>query len=126
MFLKQTVYNGGLMTEFNPQLLEDDAKKRLLDAGVVEQLKKVSAYIWALNAYPDRIIIAVDITENKNLDFEKVETLIQYVLKDFSDEGIEIALRKLSIREQCCYGNCKGCLNGDIETHPVWIGKKFN
>lgn len=107
--------------------IEGLIRERLLSTGVVEQLKGMNIFIWTIRATRKeddslQADFSVDITLNPGVDMEKVRALVQYVLQDLN---IDIHLQELSIRDFCCYGQCHGCLNGDPETQPTWIGRKF-
>ena len=101
-------------------------RERLLSAGIVEQLKEMDIFIWAIRVgkreetyHAD---FSVDVTLNPGVDIEKVKALIQYVVEDL---GVFVNLQLLPIKTFCCYGRCHGCLNGDPDAQPVWIGRKF-
>ncbi|MGE0200716.1 MAG: hypothetical protein AB7P76_07095 [Candidatus Melainabacteria bacterium] len=97
-------------------------KERLLEAGMVEELKALSVYLWTINPHSDPIILGIDTTLNPSVDVPKLEALLQFVLKEAPRP---IHLQPLSIKKQCCYGNCFGCLNGSPEDQPVWVGRTF-
>lgn len=107
--------------------LEIEAQQRLIKSGVVEELKALSVFIWAMNGVYNnegkaRLDMSVDITENKDVPFEKIEELVGVILAPMD---VEVHLQRISIRDFCCYGQCKGCLNGNPEAQAIWIGKSF-
>lgn len=109
------------------ETLEIEAQQRLIKSGVVEELKALNVFIWAMNAvYTNegqaRIDMSVDITENKDVPFDKIEELLKVVLAPMD---VEIHMERISIRDFCCYGQCKGCLNGNPEAQAIWIGRSF-
>jgi len=109
--------------------LESEAKRLILDANILDELKNLGVYIWAINAclaFEDtlpKLILSIDTTTtNAKLDLSPVEKLLNYVLKPMD---MSVVIQPISIEGHCCYGNCKGCLNGDSECQPVWIGRTF-
>ncbi|MEB3285894.1 MAG: hypothetical protein VKJ04_00170 [Vampirovibrionales bacterium] len=98
------------------------ARQLLLESGVVEKLKEMSLYIWAINAHADRLILSLDSSLNPEADEPAIQRLLEYVLKELD---IPIQIQNITIQDHCCYGNCKGCLNGSSLDHPTWIGRQF-
>lgn len=102
--------------------LEAKAKTLLLAASVPEKFKEMDLYIWAINAQANRLIVSLDMSLNPTADADRIQCLLDYVLQELK---IEVLVQVISIRDHCCYGNCKGCLNGSPAEQPVWIGRKF-
>ena len=108
--------------------LEAEAKRLILDANILDELKNLGVYIWAINAclsFEDtlpKLILSIDTTTNPKLDLAPVQKLLGYVLAPM---GMALIIQPISIEGHCCYGNFKGCLNGDSECQPVWIGRTF-
>ena len=101
---------------------EEYAKTLLLDSGIVEELKESRISIWTIKASPDRLYIAIDLTQNPAADFQAIRKIIQTFLAPLANDlGIAIEVQALSIEDNCCYGVCHGCLNGDPGLQKKWI-----
>ena len=110
-----------LQNELNLQR-ELRAREILLASGIIEKLKAMGLYIWAINAHADRLILSLDSSLNPEADHQAVQCLLDYVLKELD---VKIQIQNITIHDHCCYGNCKGCLNGSCVDQPVWIGRQF-
>ncbi len=99
--------------------LETLIPQRLLESGLVEELKGQKIYIWSINHFPGRVTFSVDITQNPRTKMKDIQKKIQEAIG--SDLGIKMDAYSIPMDELCCYRQCKGCLNGDPETQSIWI-----
>ncbi len=106
------------MTRINELEAEEYARHHLLKSGIVAELKKNKIYIWTIKAEPDALFIAIDSRQNTRADMETVYRIIRDFLTPLQRK---IEFKELAIKENCCFGVCHGCLNGDPQSQALWI-----
>ncbi len=99
---------------------EEYARRHLLASGIVAELKTNQIYIWTIKAEPGKLSIAIDLTRNPEADMETIRQIICDFLAPLKRT---IEIKTLSIEENCCYGVCHGCLNGDPQVQTLWVDK---
>ncbi len=97
---------------------EEYARHHLMASGIVRELKQNKLLIWTIRASKDKLLIAVDTTKNPNADLKTIERVIREFLAPLNRK---IDLQPMGIDDNCCYGNCHGCLNGDPAAQKVWV-----
>lgn len=98
------------------------ARQHLQSSGIAQTLKTNQIYIWYIRAYTGKLLVGIDVSQAKGADLTVIEDEIQQFLSPLQ-RTIEVKDRP--IESNCCYGVCHGCLNGDPNTQPLWVGPPF-
>lgn len=95
------------------------ARHHLMKSGIVATLKESQLFIWHIVAYKDRLSISIDTSKNPSADMGVIQDELAQFLTPLQRI---IQIKDRPIEGNCCYGVCHGCINGDPDVHPLWIG----
>lgn len=110
------------MSNIDDLQAEAYARKHLQSSGIASILKESQIYIWYIRAYPEKLLIGLDISQSPNADLSIIQDEIQQFLSPLKRD---IEVKNRPIESNCCYGVCHGCLNGDPSSQPLWVGPPF-